>query len=111
MINKKEKKIYNKQLRRTRKELCKLAKEFRPYDSLWCIELLIGSIKGVRDYYANNVLVYAEDPQDMPSRLEMCNEILEAYEEWVCLTGWEEEDEVYARMWSLIAAYMPFLWD
>ena len=69
MITKEERKIYNNQLRRTRKELRKLANEFRPYDSLWCIELLIGGIKGVRDYYANNVLVYAEDPQDMPSTL------------------------------------------
>lgn len=85
---KKYSKEYYKLIKRNNKKLVKLAKETRPWDWSWGIELLVLHLEYMKEYYSNNENVmamenYEWDPKAIKkSRLEMIEEILSEYYAW-----------------------------
>lgn len=95
---KKFSKEYHNLIKRNNKKLVKLAKETRPWDYSWGIELLVLHLEYMKEYYSNreNVVAlenYEWDPKAIKkSRLEMIQDILSEY------YAWRECDDKYTKV-------------
>ena len=80
---------YKQMMKKNKKNLIKLAKETKPWDWNYGIELLIAHLNFMKEYYENGENVWArEDCEWNPNaiqktRLQMINEILSEYDEWM----------------------------
>lgn len=85
---KKFSKEYHNLIKRNNKKLVKLAKETRPWDFSWTLDLLVANLEYIKEYYSNKENVWALenyewDPKAIKkSRLEMVQEILDEYYAW-----------------------------
>ena len=87
-----------------------MAKEWAPWDWSYATDAFIECIKGMREYYSQTYNVCALESENGPTRLEICDYILNKwydYEEAI----WQEEDYRWDEFWRLVAGYMRELWD
>lgn len=109
-LPRKEIKAYRSLVKRYRKRLKKLAKEWRPFDWSFATEMFMVCIEGMRDYYKEGNNVWAYETEGMPTREQMCNYILEKYEEYY-KADFKDEFYRWDEMWRLVSGYMLELWD
>ena len=106
-----EKKEYLKNLKHAQKSLVKLAKEYAPFDFQYTLDLFIQGIYSMREYYAKGYCVMADDSQDPLTRLQMCDEILAAYVDFIeCIDPFVEK-ELWNNLCDKIKAHFLYLWD
>ena len=106
-----EHKEFLKDLKRARKNLVKLSKEYAPFDFQYSLDLFIQCIYSMREYYARGYCVVADDSQDPLTRLQMCDEILEAYVDFIeCIDPFTEQKK-WSNLCDKIKAHLLYLWD
>ena len=108
---KQKRKVYKRILKETRKKLKRWAKEWTPFDWADVVEPMIISLEGMQRYYENNFNVVAQDDEGLPSRLEMCNHIIEAYYKFIECEDWREEDDKWIAFMNVLKAYLRYIWD
>lgn len=108
---KQKRKVYKRILKETRKKLKRWAKEWTPFDWADAIEPMIFSLEGMQRYYENNFNVVAQDDEGLPSRLEMCNHIIETYYQFIECEDWREEDDKWIAFMNVLKAYLRYIWD
>ena len=106
-----EKKEYLKNLKQARKKLVTLSKEYFPFDFEYTLDLFMQCIHSMREYYAKGYCVMADDSQDPLTRLQMCDEIIEAYVDFIeCIDPFTEQ-KLWSNLCDKIKAYLLYLWD
>lgn len=108
---KQKRKVYKRILKETRKKLKRWAKEWTPFDWADVVEPMIISLEGMQRYYENNFNVVAQDDEGLPSRLEMCNHIIETYYQFIDCEDWREEDDKWIAFMNVLKAYLRYIWD
>lgn len=106
-----EKKEYLKNLKQAQKSLVKLAKEYAPFDFQYTLDLFIQGIYSMREYYAKGCCVMADDSQDPLTRLQMCDEIIEAYIDFIECIDPFTQIELWNILCDKIKAHLLYLWD
>lgn len=110
----KEKREYRKTVKKYRKQLMKLAKEWQPYDYGFILKALSIMIVGMKEYYANGNCVIAseycecfDDMKDHPTREQICDQL------WIALTLYCDtlEEQHRDHFFDLLKEYIGELWD
>jgi hypothetical protein len=108
---KQKRKVYKRILKETRKKLKRWAKEWTPFDWSDVVEPMIISLESMQRYYENNFNVVAQDDQGLPTRLEMCNHIIETYYQFIECEDWRLEDDKWIAFMNVLKAYLRYIWD
>ena len=111
LTDKQKHKEYLKDVKQSRKNLVKLAKEYAPFDFQYTLDLFMQGIQHMREYYARGYCVVADDSQDPLTRLEMCDEILAAYVDFITCNEPLAEQELWNNLCEKIKAHLLYLWD
>ena len=106
-----EHKEFLKDVKETRKKLVRLSKEYFPFDFQYTLDLFIQCILSMREYYARGYCVMADDSQDPLTRLQMCDEILAAYVDFIECEDPFVEKEFWNNLCNKIKAHFLYLWD
>ena len=106
-----ERKEFLKDVKETRKKLVRLSKEYFPFDFQYTLDLFIQCILSMREYYARGYCVMADDSQDPLTRLQMCDEILAAYVDFIECEDPFVEKEFWNNLCNKIKAHLLYLWD
>ena len=113
----KEKRQYRKMVKKYRKQLIKVAKNWDPWDYADVFTFLITCLKGMQEYYDNGINVWSYERQNDVSRLERCNRLLQLYQEWhdydwtVDGHTFEKEEQKLIDFFTALAKDLPELWD
>lgn len=102
---------YLKAIKKSKKKLLKASKEWMPYDWSYSIELFLIAVEGMRDYYSQTYNVCAQEDADMPTRKEMCDQILVAYNEYLGCADWRDEAALWDDFCDKVKKYLLYLWD
>ena len=119
----KEKRAYRKMRRRHKKELIKLVKADRPWDTCYLHNLVITKIKHMYEYYSAGNNVWQTDETRIPICVQL-NHILQLQDELDHLYDrdgkfsveevtniWERESELYKSIYTFIGEHMEEWWD
>ena len=101
---------YRKMVKNQRKKLVKLAKEWSPYDWSFTTEMFIEGIKCIKEYYEQNNNVWSIEYEDGPTRVEICDYIINKFNDFY-EAEWKDEDCRWDELWRLVAGYLRWLWD
>lgn len=120
-------KEYNSMIKKNSKEIMKLAKKASttPFDSNIALELLVASLKFMRDYYklgenvhSEEVKYFNDDCVTKMTRLESLEETIKIYEKWkeYQYKIFKQEDierceEFKKRFFDLLYNYIDEWWD
>lgn len=104
-------KEYLKDVKQARKYLVTIAKEYYPYDFQYTLDLFMQGIQHMREYYARGYCVVAKEIEGMPTRLDMCDEIIAAYVEYIVCINREKEAEAWNNFCDTVKKYLLYLWD
>ena len=104
------KRKYWQMIKRYRKQLKKMAKNWNPWDWSYAVEMFIECVKGMREYYSQTYNVWALESEDGPSRLQICDYILDKWNAYNS-ASWDDELYRWDEMWRLVSGYMLELWD
>lgn len=117
---KQAKKLYLKQLKKYRKQLIKLAKDYDFFDwEAHAFEPFMVALDGFQWYYnqtkdgAVGWNVWAQELPDNPTRAEICNTIQSLYIDWKDADGIRltEAEENWHRLIEYIGKHLRDLWD
>ena len=106
-----EQKEYLKDVKQARKHLIKASKNYFPFDFEYTLDLFMIGIQHMREYYARGYNVVAKEIEGMPTRLDMCNEILTAYDDYLDCVAWGGEEEAWNNLCDIVKKYLLYLWD
>ena len=107
----KNKKQYLKDIKDTKAELKQIVKEWKPWDWSFAMDLFITSIEWMKKYYACSYNVVAQEEPRMPTRLEMCDIILNSYYEYLSCVDLRCEQALFDKFMDNVKKYLIFLWD
>ena len=111
LTDKQKHKEFLKDVKQSRKKLVKLSKEYFPFDFQYTLDLFMQCIHSMREYYARGYCVVADDSQDPLTRLQMCDEILAAYVDFIECVDPFTEKEMWNNLCEKIKAHFLYLWD
>ena len=111
LTDKQKHKEYLKDVKEARKYLVTVAKEYCPYDFQYTLDLFMEGVQHMREYYARGYCVVAKEIEGMPTRLEMCDEIIAAYIDFIGSEHPLIEEEMWNNLCDKIKAYFLYLWD
>ena len=106
-----EHKEFLKDVKQARKVLVKLSKEYFPFDFQYTLDLFIQGVYSMREYYSKGRCVMADDSRDPLTRLQMCDEIIEAYVNFTECADPLAEEELWNSLCDKIKAHFLYLWD
>ena len=87
-----------------------MSKNFFPFDFEYTLDLFILGVQSMREFYDRGYYV-AEEDESKPTRLDMCDEILSAYVEYISCEDWRELEQKWNKFCDTIKEYLPYLWD
>ena len=106
-----EHKEFLRDVKQARKKLVRLSKEYFPFDFQYTLDIFIQCILSMREYYARGYCVMADDSHDPLTRLQMCDEILAAYVDFIECEDPFVEKEFWNNLCNKIKAHFLYLWD
>ena len=117
----KEKKNYIRNLKKTRKGLIKQSKEFGPWDEYFLFEYMGIIFQSWIDYYSQNYNVMAMEVrddqslglEDVPTRLEIAKELKRLYDDFYGCHGFDGKElmEKEKALYDYMLKYIHFMWD
>ena len=106
------KRKYLKQIKSIRKRLKQHAKNWKPYDWSYLIEPLLIGLEGAHQYYSQSYNVWASDDDDeMPTRQEMCAELIAKYDYFLNIHDIHDEQAAWEDFCDTLKKYLLYLWD
>ena len=117
----KEKRAYLKNLKRTRKELIKQSNRFGPWDEHFLFEYMGIIFQSWIDYYSQSYSVVCMEVKDAPSleledittRLDIAKELKRLYDDFYGCCGFDGKElmEKEKALYDYMLKYIHFMWD
>ena len=115
----KNKKLYNKMMRKCRKDLIKASKDYQPYDEGYLFNFMEIIFKNWIDYYELGENVHAEEIKDTevfnlpnrPTRLEIAKELYSLFKGFCYDIEIKNYDKNIKKFCDYFATYIGDMWD
>ena len=108
----KKSKEYKKMIRKYKKMIRKDAKDAstKPFDYDFGLQMFVDYLYFMREYYELGENVFALELDNYPTRLQILNMILAAYEDWQNCCE-RRVTRLRKQFFELLGEYIEFLWD